>query len=95
MKQLTLPTENYTTDLITNESFVGVFWTDIKRKSIIIKVDDFFSSISSDLNYGTNQWTNESKKGYAIQAIGYSKINKIFLFETKKQMLEWFAKDND
>ena len=89
MKELKLPEEKGTTDLIDDKSFVGVAFHRGGRNVLFKKEAREFCSLDGDLDVSLD-WTCESKREYAEKVLKL-KAGKVYIFDSSKELLEWFS----
>ena len=84
-------------DLISDISNVGVYWEtsdDERRKGFIIRLKDGdYAGLNRRCDLGS-VWTRAYKRDYAEAVLDQHSKNKIYLFSTPKELLNWFNNDN-
>lgn len=90
MKQLSLPNENNTTELISDDSHVGIEYV-TGTKGMLMRIADYeYIGVSSNLCTRGN-WVANSKKEYAEKTIKDQR-SKVFLFDSGIELLGWLIK---
>jgi len=88
MKKVVLKeTQEVSIDQITDESIVGIEYSNGEKCYIII-VDNLFACIAPFKINNNSYYTKGSKREYAEYSIKHSEA-KVYLFYTKEEIINW------
>lgn len=75
---------------IDNKSFVGIQFTDVKSL-IVLSPSGKYSGLGTDLSL-VSTWERSTKQEYVDDAIRQGSKTKAFVFDSQRELLEWFSK---
>lgn len=81
-------------ETITNESFVGILWSNKRKSALATLGDSEYIGINEKNDNMHHAWTGSSKYLYVKEAVENQVGTIAYVFEDRLELLTWLNKKN-